>query len=76
MAPGVRNKLDELKRIEMDRLRKLAMQEHQLEEQMERESHGNNNELYDEENRRWRTMGSKASSTNTKADPSKHTFGP
>lgn len=39
VAPDVRNRLDELKRIELDRLRKLAMKEHELEEEIERESH-------------------------------------
>ncbi|XP_075675953.1 nucleobindin-2-like isoform X2 [Dermatophagoides pteronyssinus] len=42
VAPDVRNRLDELKRIELDRLRKLAMKEHRLEEEIaaEQKSHG------------------------------------
>ncbi|XP_046918574.2 nucleobindin-2 isoform X2 [Dermatophagoides farinae] len=42
VAPDVRNRLDELKRIELDRLRKLAMKEHRLEEEMAaaQKSHG------------------------------------
>ncbi|KAI2800418.1 Nucleobindin-2 [Blomia tropicalis] len=55
VAPDVRNRLDELKRIELDRLRKLAMKEHELEEEIERESHDGNE-------RRWRTT--KDSDTN------------
>lgn len=53
VAPNVRNQLDELKRIELERLRKLAMQEHKLEEEMQ-------NGAYDEESgRRWRTVTNK-----------------
>ncbi|XP_027200660.2 nucleobindin-2-like isoform X1 [Dermatophagoides pteronyssinus] len=65
VAPDVRNRLDELKRIELDRLRKLAMKEHRLEEEIaaEQKSHGDgayvddndddNNDV--ESGRRWRT---------------------
>ena len=54
MAPDVRNRLDELKRIELDRLRKLAMREHQLEVEMAREQHGGDGN--DLDGRRWRTV--------------------
>ena len=64
----MRSRLDELKRIELDRLRKLAMKEHKLEEEME---HGAYNQEID--GRRWRTFG--ASSTNNQK-PSKNFFGP
>lgn len=56
VAPQLRNRLDELKRIEIDRLRKLTMKEHKLEEEMAREKHGAYNED-DESGRKWRTFG-------------------
>lgn len=48
----VRNKLDELKRVELDRLRKLARKEHELEEKLG----GNSAE---QDGRQWRTVDSK-----------------
>ncbi|OTF83028.1 hypothetical protein BLA29_014553, partial [Euroglyphus maynei] len=70
VAPDVRNRLDELKRIELDRLRKLAMKEHRLEEEIEAEQKSHGDGAYDvvndddnsdlESGRRWRT----ATSTN------------
>ena len=41
VAPNIRSRLDELKRIELDRLRKLALKKHKLEE---------------DDIRRWRTI--------------------
>ena len=49
---NVRNKLDELKRIEMDRLRQLAKKERQLQQGM------------DSDGRRWRTLGADSSALN------------
>ena len=53
VAPHVRNRLDELKRIEMDRLRKLAMKEHNLELQMQNE---HSDGAYEKDGRKWRTV--------------------
>ncbi|KAI7690783.1 Nucleobindin-2 [Sarcoptes scabiei] len=39
VAPEIRSRLDELKRVEMERLRKLLAREHKLEEEMEDEQH-------------------------------------
>lgn len=52
----MRSKLDELKRQEMDRLRKLTRQEHELE--MKRE-HGNDDKDLSAERRAWRTLKKK-----------------
>lgn len=72
VAPEVRNKLDELKRIELDRLRKLAMKEHELEEEIAREQHGNDNDI--DENRRWRSI--RSGRTNSRSmQPTKQLLG-
>lgn len=47
VSHNVRNKLDELKRIEIDRLRQLAKKERALEDQG----------TLDDSGRRWRTLG-------------------
>lgn len=60
---NVRTKLDELKRIEIERLRKLAKQEHDAKE------FGLGS--YSDDGRRWRTLGS----TNDKLDKHMSQFG-
>ena len=54
---NVRSKLDELKRIEMERLRKLTVKEKHLKDQIERESSNGG-----EDDRKWRTVGGSSSS--------------
>lgn len=62
---NVRSKLDELKRLEMDRLRKLTKKEHDL---LERQDHhqqaknGGKNEDTFEDGRRWRSLNAKKNS--------------
>ncbi|UXI22025.1 Aminopeptidase N precursor [Sarcoptes scabiei] len=59
VAPEIRSRLDELKRVEMERLRKLLAREHKLEEEMEDEQHRQKigDGSYDlESGRRWRTV--------------------
>ena len=65
VAPQVRNRLDELKRIEMDRLRKLAMKEHNLELQMQSEHDG----AYEQDGRKWRTVKDKTPSGHVPLGP-------
>lgn len=55
MDRDVRNRLDELKRVELERLRKLAMKEHKLELEMEQQQHGDGAYVDLESGRRWRT---------------------
>lgn len=59
ISPEVRSKLDELKRIELERLRKLTMKEHQLELEMEHEQKGESLDDNNVDGRRWRTIGQK-----------------
>ena len=56
----IRTKLDELKRIEIDRLRKLAKKEHDLKEL----GQGS----YSEDGRRWRTVGGSSNNEKNLAD--------
>lgn len=57
---NIRSKLDELKRIELDRLRQLARKEHEI-----------GGGSYSEDGRRWRSVGS----TNKKLDEFIRKFG-
>lgn len=59
---NVRSKLDELKRIEMERLRKLTVKEKHLKEQIEREGSQSGGEDSD---RKWRTVGNSGSSASS-----------
>lgn len=58
----VRSKLDELKRIEMERLRKLTTKEKHLKDQIEREG-SQNNQGDNDSDRKWRTVGNDGSSS-------------
>lgn len=60
---NVRSKLDELKRIEMERLRKLTVKEKHLKDQIERESSNGG-----EDDRKWRTVGGSSSGRGTSVD--------
>lgn len=61
---NVRSKLDELKRIEMERLRKLTVKEKHLKDQIEREN-GDSNGKNDDYDRKWRTVDNGKSDTSS-----------